>query len=116
MARKKRGGTIFDERTGAMMTPAEHEAFMKAVKKREGKKKIDTEVDKNRNLVEKLVKMDLDDIDEGLKQVNPHVLEKKFLEHCLKKGWLIRTRDGESNLFFITRAGREELKRFEIEM
>ena len=52
----------------------------------------------------------------GWEIVDPLYVGNAFLEHCLRRGWIVRRGTGTSERYFISETGKKELGRFGIEL
>jgi hypothetical protein len=48
--------------------------------------------------------------------VDPYVISRAFLNYCQRKGWLKKIGEGRLAQFYVTREGRQALKKFDIEI
>jgi len=51
-----------------------------------------------------------------LDQINPFAVGGGFLAYCVKQGWLIQEGKDRNARYYVTRKGREELRKFSIEI
>lgn len=48
------------------------------------------------------------------KYINPFAVGGRFLEYCVKQGWLMKEGKGRSAKYFVTEVGKKENKKFGI--
>lgn len=52
----------------------------------------------------------------GQKSVNCFAIGGGFLSYCVKQGWLTQEGKGRKTKYYITEKGKEELKKFDIDV
>lgn len=89
------------------MTSEQHEALMK-------KMGISDEEDSEWHKRNKILSKTQERLER--RPVNPFAIGGGFLDYCVKQGWLTKEGKGRNTRYYVTEEGREELKRFGVEV